>query len=113
MKQAMAALGVLLMLGACATSPHKTVASLDTRDSRYKTKRCEAARREAAAFDEHRDGKVVIGLVGNLLVPFAGTATTFAMDRLRDDERERLNRKVRAACISDPLRGKGRRIASR
>lgn len=101
-----------LGLGACATtSPKKTVASLDRSDARYKSSRCVAARKEAAAFDEHKDGRAVIALAGNLIVPFAGSAASFAMDRMKDDDRKALDRKVKAACISDPL-GK-RRVATR
>lgn len=103
-------------LSGCATpsSPKETVLGLDTTDKRWTTKRCVAARKEAARFDEHRDGHAVIKIVGNLIAPFAGSATSYAMNRLRDDERAELNHKVRAACVSDPLKGKaGRRVAAR
>lgn len=105
--------GVTLVLGACATSPRETVLSLDSTDRKWSSKRCVAARKEAARFDEHKDGHAVIKVVGNLIVPFAGSATSFAMNRLRDDEREALNAKVRAACVSDPLGAKRRRVAAR
>jgi hypothetical protein len=105
-----------LTLGACATpsSPKETVLGLDTTDRKWTSKRCVAARKEAARFDEHKDGHAVIKIVGNLVVPFAGSATSYAMNRLRDDERAELNHKVRAACVSDPLKGKPqRRVAAR
>lgn len=104
--------GAALALGACVTSPKETVLSLDTTDRKWTSKRCIAARNEAARFDEHKDGHAVIKIVGNLIVPFAGSATSFAMNRLRDDERAELNRKMRAACTSDPL-GDRRRVAAR
>lgn len=101
------------VLGGCVTSPRETVLTLDSTDRKWNSKRCIAARKEAARFDEHKDGHAVIKIVGNLIVPFAGTATSFAMNRLRDDERAELNEKVRRACISDPLGEKRRRVASR
>ena len=101
-----------LMVGGCVTSPKETVLSLDTTDRKWTSKRCVAARKEVAQFDENKDGHAVIKVVGNLLAPFAGTATSFAMNRLRDDERAALNEKVRAACISDPQKDR-RRVASR
>jgi len=114
MRQALGAGVLALVLGACATSPRETVLALDTTDRKWSTRECREARKAAAAFDEHKDGMRVIGLVGNLIVPFAGTATTFAMNRFRDDERAELNHRVRAACASDPLKGKaGRRVATR
>ncbi|WP_041373689.1 hypothetical protein [Phenylobacterium zucineum] len=101
-----------LTLGACATtSPDKTVAGLDRSDAKWKSKRCVAARKEAAAFDENKDGRMAIAVVGNLVVPFAGSAASYAMSRLKDDERQALNHKVRAACVSDPLAK--RRVARR
>jgi hypothetical protein len=112
MRSLLVLVGAGLVLGACATSPRETVLSLDTTDRKWTSKRCIAARKEAAAFDENKDGHAVIKIVGNLLVPFAGTATSFAMNRLRDDEREELNEKMKAACISDPL-GDKRRVATR
>lgn len=100
-----------LVLSACATSPRETVLALDTTDRKWNSRACVKARKAAAAFDEHKDGHAVIKLVGNLIVPFGGTATSFAMNRLRDDERRELNEKVRRACISDPLNE--RRVARR
>lgn len=115
MRTALIALSLALAASACATAPTKTLAGLNAEDSRYASRECVAARKEAAAFDDHKDGRTVISLVGNLIVPFAGSATSFAMDRLRDDERKALNRRVKAACISDPLAGKGsrRKVATR
>lgn len=105
--------GAAVVLSGCVTSPRETVLTLDSTDRKWNSKRCVAARKEAARFDEHKDGHAVIKIVGNLIVPFAGTATSFAMNRLRDDERAELNEKMRAACTSDPLGDKRRRVASR
>lgn len=107
-----AIVGMALMLAACATTPRQTVASLDRNDPRWDSRACERARSEAQAFDDHKEGRVVIGLLGNLVVPFAGTAASLYMDRMQADERKALRHKVKAACISDPLRGK-KRVATR
>lgn len=114
MRQALIALSLVLLTAACATTtPRKTVASLDQSDPRWKSRECVAARKAAASFDEQKDGRTVIALVGNLVVPFAGSGVAYAMDRMRDDERKALSHRVRAACVSDPLKRKGRRVAAR
>lgn len=112
MRSVLVAAGAAFVLGGCVTSPRETVLALDSTDRKWTSKRCVAARKEAARFEEHKDGHTVIKIVGNLIVPFAGSATSFAMNRLRDDERAELNAKMRAACTSDPL-GAKRRVASR
>lgn len=111
MRTLLVLVGAGLVLGGCVTSPKETVLALDTTDRKWTSKRCIAARKEAARFDENKDGHTVIKMVGNLIVPFAGTATSFAMNRLRDDERAALNQKVKAACVSPPRAG--RRVARR
>lgn len=103
---------VSLTLGGCATSPHKTVSELNRRDPEYRTRDCRQARAAVARYDDNKDGRAVIALAGNLVVPFAGSAAAAAMSKMKDDEREALNERVRRACISDPLRGK-RRVARR
>lgn len=103
-----------LSLGACATSPHRTVAELNTKDPEYRSRDCRQARAAVAGYDDQKDGRAVIALAGNLVVPFAGTAAAAAMSKMKDDEREALNARVRKACISDPLgRGAKRRVARR
>ena len=107
----------MLILGAaataivgCATSPHRTVAELNSRDPEYRSRDCRQARAAVARYDDQKDGRTVIALAGNLVVPFAGAAAAAAMSKMKDDEREALNARVRKACVSDPLgrRGKGR-----
>lgn len=98
-------------LSACATTPRKTVQSLDPHDRRWSSTECFQARRAAEQFEEHKNGRMVVGLVGNFIIPFAGTAAALAMNHLKDDDREALNQRVRAACVSDPLKGK--RVARR
>ena len=103
--------GALLMLAGCATAPKQTVAELDRRDPEYGSRDCRAARTEAGRFEENRNGRTVVALVGNVIVPFAGTAAAAAMTKLRDDAKRDLNHRVRAACTSDPMADK--RVARR
>ncbi|MEW5684965.1 MAG: hypothetical protein AB1942_08610 [Pseudomonadota bacterium] len=98
----------------CATSPRQTVKTLNTRDPEYATRDCRKARAEVARYDDNKDGRAVIAIAGNLVVPFAGSAAALAMSRMKDDEREALNTRVRSACISDPLKSRnGGRMARR
>jgi hypothetical protein len=82
------------------------VLNLDTTDRKWVSGRCVAARKAVARFDERKMSRGVVKVVGNLVAPFAGTATSLAMGAAQDDERVALNHRVRAACISDPLKGK-------
>lgn len=102
------------VLAGCATSPRQTVKSLNTKDPEYASRDCRQARAAVARYDDNKDGRAVIAIAGNLVVPFAGSAAALAMSKMKDDEREALNARVRAACISDPLKGRGgRRMARR
>jgi hypothetical protein len=95
-----------MVLSGCASSPKETVLNLDTTDRKWVSGRCVAARKAVARYDDHKTSRGVVRVVGNLVAPFAGTATSLALNAAQDDERERLNHRVRAACISDPLKGK-------
>ena len=97
------AMAAVLGLTACATAPQQTLSELNTRDPEYRSRECRDARREAAAFEENRNGRTVVALAANLVVPFAGTAAAAAMTKLRDDTKRDLNKRLRAACTSDPL----------
>ena len=94
---------VSLVAGGCATAPKQTVAGLNTFDPEYSTQRCRDARRAASQFDDNKEGRVVLALAGNLVVPFAGTAVAAAMGGLQEDDKKDLNKRVKAACISDPM----------
>lgn len=107
---AVAALAVTLC--GCVTSPKQTVLNLDTTDRKWTSRSCVAARKQVARYDDQAAARGVVGVVGNLIAPLAGTATSLAMSASRDDERARLNHKVRSSCISDPLAGKRRKVAS-
>lgn len=112
MRRLLTAGAVFLMLGGCATSPHKTVSNLDRRDPEYRSRDCRNARAAVNRYDDNKDGRTVIAIAGNLVVPFAGSAAAAAMSKMKDDEREALNARVRGACVSDPLARK-RRMARR
>ena len=100
-------------LAGCQTSPKQVVLNLDTTDPKWSSKRCVAARKAVAQFDEHHTAKGALGIAGALAgVPVAGLAATAAINAAQAKKRERLNDQVRAACISDPL-GKKRRVAKR
>lgn len=97
---------VALGVGACVASPKETVLDLDTTDRKWTSRECVAARKAVHRYDDKAEERGWVGLFGNLLAPFAGTATSLAMDAAQDDEREDLNARVRKACVSDPLAGK-------
>ena len=97
-----------LALAACQSNPKKTVLDLDTTDPRWDSAGCVAARKDAAAYDDRegvRAATAVAGLVAG--VPAAGAIANVTLNAAQDKARKKLNRKVRAACISDPLHGKG------
>jgi hypothetical protein len=98
-----------LALSGCVSSPKETVLNLDTTDPRWTSKACVAARKEAARYNDHSVSRGVVGAVGNFAAPFAGTATSLAWRAAEAPSRKALNRRVRSACISDPLHGKGAR----
>jgi hypothetical protein len=102
---------IAFSLAGCVTSPKQTVLDLDTTDRKWTSRDCVAARKAVAEYDEQHLTRGVVGLVGNLLAPLAGTATSLAMSATKDDDRAALNRRVRSACISDPLREKKMRRA--
>lgn len=112
-------MGALAMaLSACVSSPKETVLNLDTTDRKWTSKRCVAARKAVAHYNDLERERGLLGFVGNIAAPFAGTAASLALSAAKDKERARLNHEVRAACISDPLKGrrmagKGRKLASR
>ena len=113
MRRFLTAGAVLMLLGGCATSPHKTVSDLNRRDPEYRTRDCRQARSAVARYDDNKDGRLVIAIAGNLVVPFAGSAAAAAMSKMKDDERQALSERVRRACVSDPLASKKRRVAAR
>lgn len=105
-----------VMLQACVSSPKETVLNLDTTDRKWTSRQCVAARKEVAAYNDGALTRGVVGVVGNLAAPFAGTAASLGLSAVKDKDREKLNHRVRAACVSDPLKGKTpprRRVASR
>ncbi|TAJ71108.1 MAG: hypothetical protein EPO51_15135 [Phenylobacterium sp.] len=107
-------LGVTALIATgCATSPRQTVKTLDKRDPEYASRDCRQARRAVGRYDDNKDGRAVIAIAGNLVIPFAGSAAALAMSKMKDDERVALNERVRKACVSDPLGKRRSRVASR
>jgi hypothetical protein len=100
-------------LAGCAANPKQTVGELSRADPKYKSRACVQARREAARYEDHKDGRIALALAGNLVVPFAGTAASAAIGAIKEDRKKDLNHKVRAACTSDPLAKRRTRVARR
>lgn len=93
-----------LALSGCVSSPKQTVLGLDTTDPRWTSHRCVTARKEVAQYSDHELTRSVVGLgVGMAASPLAGAGATLALSAAQDPKRAELNRRVRAACISDPL----------
>ncbi len=101
----------VVMLSACASSPKQTMAGLNRKDPEYRTRDCRQARRAAAVYDDHKDGRIALAVAGNLVLPLVGSAAAAAITATQEDDKKALNRRLRAACTSDPL--KGRRSARR
>ncbi len=87
--------------------------NLDTTDPRWTSRACIEARKSVYVYNDRALTRGVVGVAGNLVAPFAGTATSLAMSAAQDDNRARLNHRVRAACISDPLGEKRAKRARR
>ena len=102
------ALAALLASAGCATNPKTTVANLDSTDRRWNTRQCIAARKAVFQFNDHHNLHTVMGVAGNLVVPFAGAAADLTMSGQQQHERERLNTWVLNACVSD--RAKAREL---
>ncbi len=82
----------------------KTVAKLDAKDPKYDTEACKAVRAKAIDYEETGGlVKKVIGMGGNALVPFAGTAASTALGMRDDGKQNKLSKQVAIACVSDPL----------
>jgi len=99
-----------LTLAACQSNPKQTVLNLDTTDPRWTSSECVAARKDAADYNDRegvRTASAVAGLVAG--VPAAGAIANLTLNAAQDKPRKKLNEKVRAACISDPIHGKGTR----
>jgi hypothetical protein len=83
--------------------PVKTVAKLDAKDPKYDTEACKAVRAKAIDYEEPGLMKKVIGMGGNALVPFAGTAASTALGMREGGKQNKLSKQVAVACVSDPL----------
>ena len=92
-----------LLLAGCASHPRDTILSLDMDSAKFRSKACREARQEALAYDDKPLTKGLVAVVGDLIAPFAGTAASMAMAKADDPKRERINRRLAEACMSDPL----------
>lgn len=104
---------LVLALAGCAEHPRETVLQIDPDNRRYRTRQCREARQAALDYEDHILARTAVGIAGNLLVPFAGTAASLAMTAERDRERQRLNARVASACLADPVNQRPRRPARR
>jgi len=102
------ATAALLAGAGCATNPKTTVANLDSTDRRWNTRQCIAARKAVYEFNDHHNLHTIMGVAGNLVIPFAGAAADLTMSGEQQKERERLNTWVLDACVSD--RAKAREL---
>lgn len=101
------ALALLATTSGCVTNPKKTVLNLDTTDPKWTSRKCVAARKAVYEYNDHSTTRAVVGIAGNLVAPFAGTASSLALSKSQDHERRRLNRRVESACISKHRRRGG------
>ena len=105
MRPVIPSLAVCLILAGCVTAqaPAKTLAQLDPNDPQYPSARCAEARATASDYNDHPMVRTAMGVGGNVVAPFAGTAASVVVSRKLDKKRDKLNRRVAAACVSDPL----------
>ena len=94
---------VLATSATAGDEPVRTVAKLDAKDPKYDTEGCRAARAKAIDYEEPGLMKRVVGIGGNALVPFAGTAASTAMGLQQNSKQAKLSKEVAVACVSDPL----------
>ena len=100
------AVAALLASAGCATNPKTTVANLDSTDRRWNTRQCVAARKAVYQFNDHHNLHTVMGVAGNIIVPFAGVAADLTMSSQQQHERETLNDRVLNTCVSDRAKAK-------
>ena len=105
MRAPLPGLALCLILAGCVTpeAPKKTLAGLDVQDPLYATAGCEQARAAAGDYKEHPILRTAMGIGGNVVAPFAGTAAAMAVGNRLDKKKTTLNRRTAAACVSDPL----------
>lgn len=105
MRPPIPSLALLLVLSACASNPapKDTIAKLDKRQPAYDSPECQRARAEAEQYNEHRIVRAVVGVGGNVVVPFAGAAAGTALTHRLEKKKARLNHAVASSCLGDPL----------
>ncbi|MFT4253048.1 MAG: hypothetical protein QM608_11235 [Caulobacter sp.] len=105
MRPLIPSVAALLVLSACASNPapRDTVARLDPSQPRYDSAQCRRARAEAEQYNDHRIVRAVVGVGGNVVVPFAGAAAGTALTHRLEKKKAKLNHAVAKACLDDPL----------
>lgn len=96
----MGAAAFLVTAGGCVTNPKKTVLDLDSTDPKWVSRKCVDARKAVYAYNDHSNTRTVVGIAGNLVVPFAGAASSLALSKAQDHKRRELNDEVMSACVS-------------
>ena len=100
------AVAALLASAGCATNPKTPVANLASPDRRWNPRQCVAARKAVYQFNDHHNLHTVMGVAGNIIVPFAGVAADLTMSSQQQHERETLNDRVLNTCVSDRAKAK-------
>lgn len=106
MRRALILFAAASLLAGCATPPQQTLAGLNRHDPEYRSRDCRQARREAARYDDNKEGRIALAIGGNLIMPLAGTAAAATVAATKERKKKRLNHRVLAACTSDPLAGR-------
>lgn len=89
-----------LALGACASTPQKTISRLDDRDPKYSSQECLDARNIALKYDDKTLSRMGMGaglglLLGPFGIPLAGVA-----DMSQNDKRELINKEIQRRCVT-------------
>ena len=89
-----------LALGACASTPQKTISHLDERDPKYASQECLDARNIALKYDDKTLSRMGTGVgLGLLLGPF-GIPLAGMADMSQNDKRALINKEIERRCTT-------------
>ena len=89
-----------LALGACASTPQKTISNLDERDPKYSSQECLDARNIALKYDDKTLSRMGTGVgLGLLLGPF-GIPLAGIADMSQNDKRALINKEIERRCTT-------------
>ena len=95
-----AALLAATALGACASTPQKTISKLDDRDPKYSSQECLDARNIALKYDDKTLSRMGTGVgLGLLLGPF-GIPLAGIADMSQNDKRALINKEIERRCTT-------------